>query len=1102
MPPRTGFASKAAKKATPPNHPRPFTTSGGAGGVDGRHLRDFIRDRRDAVRRANEDLRNVDADDSFASSAKSTAPWRELKANAAADLGAILGELAPPADLLDFPEEPTEASVASAAGAKANDRRRAVDGGGAGTSRSERVYDGDGARANGAQKMDDLTSFSPGEGERKLTSFSPGEGKTTADPLWMRAAFHRERSEEFTPLTGHPPSKGSTPRRVLHGFPKSVTPPAPPPEECEFTHALPSNLRAKELSESERDPRRESESESESETESDDESPSWVVRATACDTPIEPAEPSVRDSLETGSAPAAENSRPSGPSPRIWAEGDDVSDSEHEVDASETEMGDAMCAGGDERERGIGSGTNLFRDSLAGMDSIPGGQGVASSVAEIASSVEKALNSMETFQRIEQKVMGESQPVSRPSRKFGDGIVSGRRISPAKLARESGEGEDGEATSPTSPLPQVSTRRASPLEMERERRRERERAERDEKERREAEETEARLERELAELPTRKTTVDDLDESTDDARYDDVDEDEAAAAADAIPDDMPPPRAHTPEPDEDEEPEDAYHRTPSAAAGYHPWHHAPATDPYHHQQVYRAAARKHHAAVGSGYGVAADVKQARLARVASAPAGARRPSPSEKVFKVAEKPLKCQGSYVAAAEEAEARKRRESARRAALEAEAEAARREAAQAQMGRRAQSADTQYVPVFQPPGGSPQYHIHPGYHSPPGYDAYGQQQQQQHVQQQHVQQYTDPHMQWHPDPRQYQQQAAAQMHPAHHPRPHHHHQQQHWQQYPPQPLHHLHHTAITPQPQPATTPRKEGPKRVTPQGRRAPSGSGRRYAETAPPKPRVKFADTKEGRAVRELLGKSSAGAGGERYVNRVKSSTGSPTSLSLEEAKLLASLKRLDAHCLAVPVDNMRGSALDNGYHDSPYVDPGMGGRRSVEEAALMASLARLDTQLGGLGPPEREMREIEERNARVGRDVSVARRHRVMPHAAPPAVFGTPPTVHYGVSHLNPPPVPQYEPSPVGAGGAGNANRRRFEYQPPPLPPPTRRWRPPNREAGDVVKDHWGAPPPKVESARRGRVRTAVGFTLPKVQTRHQEHSQGRIHGGRVSDYFY
>ena len=60
----------------------------------------FIRDRRDAVRRANEDLRNrdggMDDEDSFASSAKSTQPWHELKANAAADLGAILGELAPP----------------------------------------------------------------------------------------------------------------------------------------------------------------------------------------------------------------------------------------------------------------------------------------------------------------------------------------------------------------------------------------------------------------------------------------------------------------------------------------------------------------------------------------------------------------------------------------------------------------------------------------------------------------------------------------------------------------------------------------------------------------------------------------------------------------------------------------------------------------------------------------------------------------------------------------------------------------------------------------------------------------------------------------------
>ena len=76
----------------------------------------------------------------------------------------------------------------------------------------------------------------------------------------MRAAFHREHSEEFTPLTR---SKGSTPRRVMHGFPKSVTPPAPPPEETEFTTEL--NLpRTKEL------PPVES-SESEAESGSDDE---------------------------------------------------------------------------------------------------------------------------------------------------------------------------------------------------------------------------------------------------------------------------------------------------------------------------------------------------------------------------------------------------------------------------------------------------------------------------------------------------------------------------------------------------------------------------------------------------------------------------------------------------------------------------------------------------------------------------------------------------------------------------------------------------------------------------------------------------------------
>ena len=113
--------------------------------------------------------------------------------------------------------------------------------------------------------------------------------------------------------------------------------------------------------------------------------------------------------------------------------------------------------------------TNLFRDSLATMD-LPEGPGVASSVAEIASSVTEALNSMETFQRIEQNIMC-AEPVAAapapPPRKFGDRL-SGRRVSPAKHhAREGKEEENGEeeATSPTSPLPRVAARRMSPLEM-------------------------------------------------------------------------------------------------------------------------------------------------------------------------------------------------------------------------------------------------------------------------------------------------------------------------------------------------------------------------------------------------------------------------------------------------------------------------------------------------------------------------------------------------------------------------------------------------------------------------------------------------------------
>ena len=65
-------------------------------------------------------------------------------------------------------------------------------------------------------------------------------------------------------------------------------------------------------------------------------------------------------------------------------------------------------------------------------------------------------------------------------------------------------------------------------------------------------------------------------------------------------------------------------------------------------------------------------------------------------------------------------------------------------------------------------------------------------------------------------------------------------------------------------------------------------------------MRFAETREGRAVKELLGNGGMRTPlGERYVNRMVGAGGAPTSLSMEEAKLLASLRKLDAHCLAIP-----------------------------------------------------------------------------------------------------------------------------------------------------------------------------------------------------------
>lgn len=163
----------------------------------------------------------------------------------------------------------------------------------------------------------------------------------------------------------------------------------------------------------------------------------------------------------------------------------------------------------------------------------------------------------------------------------------------------------------------------------------------------------------------------------------------------------------------------------------------------------------------------------------------------------------------------------------------------------------------------------------------------------------------------------------------------------------------------PQPSfESPRVQGPKRVTAQGRRTgnPDSGGKH----------VRFAETREGRAVKELLGNGGMRTPlGERYVNRMVGAGGAPTSLSMEEAKLLASLRKLDAHCLAIPAAAAgldfrgAGSALGGyGNGTSRTVDSlldygnvstsgNYSSRRSVEEAALLASLKRLDGKLGGM-----------------------------------------------------------------------------------------------------------------------------------------------------------
>ena len=168
-------------------------------------------------------------------------------------------------------------------------------------------------------------------------------------------------------------------------------------------------------------------------------------------------------------------------------------------------------------------------------------------------------------------------------------------------------------------------------------------------------------------------------------------------------------------------------------------------------------------------------------------------------------------------------------------------------------------------------------------------------------------------------------------------------------------------TPQLSPST-PRPRGPKRVTAFGRLA-SPNGETPAQRHGKQKNVRFAETREAMAVQELLGGGAPGRRplGERFVNRMVGAGGAPTSLSIEEAKLLASLRKLDAHCLEIPgavagwsdlrggsalagVDCDGGSRIVDGLIDHVRTSGAYGSRRSVEEAALLASLQRLDGAL--------------------------------------------------------------------------------------------------------------------------------------------------------------
>ena len=200
-------------------------------------------------------------------------------------------------------------------------------------------------------------------------------------------------------------------------------------------------------------------------------------------------------------------------------------------------------------------------------------------------------------------------------------------------------------------------------------------------------------------------------------------------------------------------------------------------------------------------------------------------------------------------------------------------------------------------------------------------------------------------------------------------------------------------------------------------------------------MRFAETPEGRAARELLGDDSRRRAplGERFVNRMLAGDGgrAPTSLSTEEAKLLASIRRLDARRLEG--DEYTGEYTE--YTEYTARADAFTSQRSVEEAALLASLARLDGELGS--PAERSARRgkkdgetAEPSRVRAGDDLSQKRPRSEQHDRSARYVLETE--------------------FPAGVKPRPRRPTREPNYL------PVRRWTPPDRDAGPVLDERAAA----------------------------------------------